>query len=323
MDTEKILAALMKAAGLDPKKSSTTDLKNAIDAYEKLGLALKGASKEEPAEESAEEPAAEEASPPEELSAPGVPALSADSATVVKASTETPNPAPAPTATAETPAAETTVALADSPEALDAAGKQVLDKLMQALGMDAAGCVAFVGDNLDKLAALAGKQPESGQPSDKPADGAPALAAPAVAASAIQKADAVRLSAVESELAKERAKSAKLSADLEAKTKADTEAAIKASVNKAIESGRVLEVERETLTALALSAGIEVFESYIAKRPPAVITTRVMSAETPAAPPADETKLTREQLYAFNFQLNSGATREHALKRALEMKSSA
>ena len=51
MDPEKILAVLYKAAGLDPKKASPADLINAVQAYEKLGLALKGAS-----EDAAEEP---------------------------------------------------------------------------------------------------------------------------------------------------------------------------------------------------------------------------------------------------------------------------
>lgn len=309
MDPEKILAVLYKAAGLDPKKASPADLINAVQAYEKLGLALKGASEdaaEEPAEE--EKPAEEPELP--EMSA-DIPALSATPADAVKL-----NDAPVVDATA--PVADS-VSLADEPAAIEAAGKQVIDKLMQALQKDAAGVLAFVSDKLEAIQALDAKQPESGQPSDKPADAAPALS---VAASAKLKAEAIRLSALEDENVKLRAEVAKSNELKLAAEKATKVAAAKASVNKAVETGRVLAAEREDLETYALSVGVEAFEKYIGKRQPVVSTGRMLSAEEPAAP-AEEVKLSDKQQYAFNAHINSGATREHAMKRALEVKSSA
>lgn len=308
MDPEKILAVLYKAAGLDPKKASPADLINAVQAYEKLGLALKGAS-----EDAAEEPAEEE-KPAEEPELPemssDIPALSAAPADAVKL-----NDAPAPEAA---PVADS-VSLADEPAAIEAAGKQVIDKLMQALQLDAAGVVAFVSDKLEAIAALAGKQPDSGQPSDKPADAAPALS---VAASAKLKAEAIRLSALEDENVKLRAEVAKSNELKLAAEKATKVAAAKASVNKAVETGRVLAAEREDLETYALSVGVEAFEKYIGKRQPVVSTGRMLSAEEPAAP-AEEVKLSGKQKYAYDAHINSGATREHAMKRALEVKGSA
>lgn len=308
MDPEKILAVLYKAAGLDPKKASPADLINAVQAYEKLGLALKGAS-----EDAAEEPAEEE-KPAEEPELPemssDIPALSATPADAVKL-----NDAPAPEAA---PVADS-VSLADEPAAVEAAGKQIIDKLMQALQKDAAGCVAFVSDKLEAIVALDAKQPESGQPSDKPAEAAPALS---VAASAKLKAEAIRLSALEDENVKLRAEVAKSNELKLAAEKATKVAAAKASVNKAVETGRVLAAEREDLETYALSVGVEAFEKYIGKRQPVVSTGRMLSAEEPAAP-AEEVKLSGKQKYAYDAHINSGATREHAMKRALEVKSSA
>ncbi|MBK8173182.1 MAG: hypothetical protein IPK60_23005 [Sandaracinaceae bacterium] len=308
MDPEKILAVLYKAAGLDPKKASPADLINAVQAYEKLGLALKGAS-----EDAAEEPEKEEEKPADEPPMPemsaDIPALSATPADAVKL-----NDVPAPEAA---PVADS-VSLADEPAAIEAAGKQVIDKLMQALQKDAAGCVAFVSDKLDAIVALDAKQPESGQPSDKPADAAPALS---VAASAKLKAEAIRLSALEDENVKLRAEVAKSNELKLAAEKATKVAAAKASVNKAVETGRVLAAEREDLETYALSVGVEAFEKYIGKRQPVVSTGRMLSAEEPAS--AEDVKLSDKQQYAFNAHINSGATREHAMKRALEVKSSA
>ncbi len=307
MDPEKILAVLYKAAGLDPKKASPADLINAVQAYEKLGLALKGASEdaaEEPAEE--EKPAEEPELP--EMSA-DIPALSATPADAVKL-----NDAPAPEAA---PVADS-VSLADEPAAIEAAGKSVLEKLMQALQKDAAGVLAFVSDKLEAIQALDAKQPESGQPSDKPADAAPALS---VAASAKLKAEAIRLSALEDENVKLRAEVAKSNELKLAAEKATKVAAAKASVNKAVETGRVLAAEREDLETYALSVGVEAFEKYIGKRQPVVSTGRMLSAEEPAS--TDVVKLSEKQQYAYNAQINSGATREHAMKRALEVKGSA
>lgn len=304
MDIEKMFIAACKALGI-AEDSSPADLKAAIDAaasakdaQQKLAD-IQAGKKAEP-EAPADDPKPEEV--PEELSA--VPALSR-----VKASDATPatTPATAEATTIEASAPTTdATSLADSPEAIDAAAKQVFEKLSQALGKDAAGVVAFVSDNLDKLAALAGAQPDSGQPSDKPADAPPAMSA-----------------ADEAKLAAEQARSAELAKEVNelrafklAQERREKEGAAHSRVEKAIETGRVLASEREHLIKFALSAGVEAFDAYIKDRPQAVPTGRVMSAAEPSVAKKSDAQLNEQEEALVASLVAFGTPRAAAIELA-------
>lgn len=301
MDPDKILAVLYKAAGLDPKKASPADLINAVQAYEKLGLALKGASDEaeSPEEAAAETPADEAAEPPAPMST--VPALSHEPAIGTVTSTD------APEVKLDANGAQS---LADSPEAKQAAAQQVFDKLSAASGLDAAALVAAVSDNADAIAALLGKQPESGQPSDKPADAAPAMAASASPALIAE------LEATKAILSKYKADADKANALLAARDAAEKQAKAEAAADAVIKAGKALDTARPHLITLARE-NPEAFEGLV-KSSPQIIP---LGEHSKAVPPGKSTRieLTPAQQLMFKTQKASGASDEHAMKRALEL----
>lgn len=314
MDTEKILAALMKAAGLDPKKAKLADLHGAIDAYAALGLALNGKSEEEKAgeepkpEEKKEEEKPAEAAVPPPLSA--VPALS-NEAPAVTLSAETVIPTPAPEVALD---ANGATSLAESPEAQAAAAKQIFDKLSAACGLDAAALLAAVSDNAEAIAALLGKQPESGQPSDKPAEAAPAMAASAVPASVVAE-----LEATKAVLSKYKADADKANALLAAREAQEKQADAERAADAVIKAGKALDTARPHLVTLARD-NRGAFDSLVASMPQVVPT----GEHSKDVPPSKSTQLelNATQRQMFNTQIASGNSREHALKRALEMKPS-
>lgn len=301
MDIEKMFEAACAALGIS-KDSSPSDLKaaidaaaNAKDAQQKLAD-IQAGKKAEP----------EEAPPPEE------PEAEAEMASVPSLSA-TPKAAKALSDTApQAPSDAAKLALADSPEAVDAAAKAAFEKLSVATGLDAAGVLAFVSDNLEKIAALAGVQPESGQPSDKPADAAPEMSAPAVAASAEKAADDARRLALEAELQAERDRVAKLSAELESKQKHETELAVNAVVEEAIATGVALAAERESLRELAIAGGVDRMRKYLSARKPAVPTKRLMAGTEPGTERSNVVQLTDAQSYAFKSFKAAGIDEERA-----------
>lgn len=200
-DMKKIIEAM----GELPKDASAEQLHKALEAAILAQEAMEKPAAEEPAPEApeAEDPA--EMSQPAKLGAVEVAAA---------------DPTPADTVPED--------------KAADAAS-QVLGALEKALGMDAAGVLAFVTENADKLAALAGEQPQSGTPADQAAMSDVRLSAAVARAEAVES----KLAALEAELATFRAEAEKAAA-----------AELEASVDGAIKAGHILPAHRETFVKL-------------------------------------------------------------------------
>lgn len=207
----------------------------------------------------------------------------------------------------EAPAAPV-VNAAEGDDASLAAGKQILDALIQATGLDAAGAVAFIQDNLDAIAALAGKQPESGAPSDAPAaEGAPAQMASKPADDAKMSAAAGRIAALAKENAELKSKEAE-------RTKLAAMAKAEAMVTAAIVAGKFLDTEKASLIKFALGDPAT-FEKWTAEKANAVPVTEH------SAPPAPDTQrsmttLSDVERKAYNQHLRAGTAHAKALELA-------
>lgn len=307
MDIEKMFAAACKALQI-PEDSSPDQLKAAIDAaagakmaQEKLAEIQSGkkaapAEEEPKEEEKAEEAAASGSAEPPLLSS--VPKLSVEPPVV-------PASPPGVVEATETKTEETVKELADSPEAEAAAAKQVFDKLAAATGLDAAALVAFVSDNSEAIGALAGKQPDSGQPSDKP--GAPA--APAVGASAVV-----------AELESTKAILSKTVTDLEkertvrlAREAAEKKSAAEAKADALIKSGKAFDTARPHLVTLAHDSP-EAFDNLVKLLPEVV--PQGEHAKTVGPDESVSVELTGNQMYAFKTFRAAGIEEKKARELA-------
>lgn len=315
-DLQKSIDAAAVAIGLK-KGAPIEQILAVLKAASDLAKAQKGEGDAAP-EEKPEEPKADEPKPedkPAEASVEppaltAVPALAKDAPEAKNLSTEVPAapvaiPTPAPEVALD---ANGATSLAESPEAQAAAAKQIFDKLAAASGLDAAALLAAVSDNAEAIAALLGKQPESGQPSDKPAEGAPAVGAALTA----------ELEATKAVLSKYKADADKANATLaahEAKTKNEEAERV---VDAVIKAGKVLDTARPHLVTLARD-NRPAFDALMASTPQKVPT----GEHAPAVPPtaSNVVELSASQRLMFNTQLGAGAPREHAMKRALELKS--
>lgn len=129
-----------------------------------------------------------------------------------------------------------TTALADAPAPAPEASpegeasKMVLEKLMSIAGLDAAGAVAFLTDNADAIASIAGKQPENGMPADQ-------------TAMSVAVARAETLEARVIELSKRLDVYRSQEAELEAR-------ALEAQVDQAVKAGHILAHHRDTFLKL-------------------------------------------------------------------------
>ncbi len=245
--------AASAVAAAKRRLSMTFDLKKIIEA---LGELPKDAGPEQMhkaleaailAQEALEKPAEEEKPEPEEapeMTSTGAPVEPVEMSATIDAA-----------AAPEAP-------MAPEDKSADAAA-QVMGALEKALGLDAAGVLAFVMDNQDKLAAMVSAEPASGTPAEDAA-----------------LAD-VRLSAVHARAESAEAKLSALNAELEVfraeRAKAD-EAAMIATVDAAISAGHILSSHRETFIKLGRlnRAELETELSRVAKSP-AVPTGRLVT----------------------------------------------
>lgn len=307
-DSEKAIAAAAAALGL-PKGATVASILKAVDAHAALAEALKGKveEEEEPKKEAdAEalkgEAKAEEGEKEAALASGPVPpqgvTLSAVPASSVAASV------------AEEPKAE--LSLADGPEAEMAAGKQILEALKSSTGLDAAQLVAAIVDNAAAIAALLGKQPESGAPAEAPADAPPQLSAEPGQSTTVAVADG-RIAA----LSRENEALAKKVREIEALELSRKEAARVAdatrAVDAAIELGKFLDTDRDAILALALSDRAK-FDAWTKTKVSAVPTGLTATAPAPERSVSTE-KLTERQSYAIT-QLRAAGIDE---KRAVEL----
>lgn len=315
-DSEKAIAAAAAALGL-PKGATVASILKAVDAHAALAEALKGKVEEdEPKEAPAkEEPKAEELKAEEKkdekaasVAAGPVPpqgvTLSAVPATTVAASAEEEKKA-------EEPKAE--MSLADGPEAEMAAGKQILEALKSSTGLDAAQLVAAIVDNASAIAALLGKQPESGAPAEAPADAPPQLSAEPGQSTTVAVADG-RIAA----LSRENEALAKKVREIEALELSRKEAARVAdatrAVDAAIELGKFLDTDRDAILALALSDRAK-FDAWTKTKVSAVPTGLTATAPAPERSVSTE-KLTEKQSYALKQFRSAGIDEKRAIELA-------
>lgn len=145
MDPKAALEAVAKALGLEDG-ASRDDLVKALDAVAALAEAQDGESEPAAEEAPAEEPPADMAAASDEP-APEVEASDAPAADVALMEEELPGEPPAP--------------------APSDAGMQAISMLMEALGLDEAGALAFLQEHLEQIQALASGASPSGSSSDE------------------------------------------------------------------------------------------------------------------------------------------------------------
>lgn len=223
MDPTKVLMAIATALGL--KKDATPEkMKKAFDAL----VALAGAMAEEQTAimEPVAEGVAEMACGPDKLKgltriAKSVRALADEIMTEPMA---------------EMPEVEDLAA-----EATEAAGTMVLNKLVEATGMDEAGVLAAVTEKLDQIAALLVAGPVSGMTAD-----ANAQLSRTVTELSAHKARAVELAATVTAL---QAQVAELSQERAQRQALERTARIAASFSRLLGEGRVTEAQRDAFVA--------------------------------------------------------------------------
>jgi phage I-like protein len=203
LDIKKVIAAINEM----PEDASPEQLHKALEAAILAQEALEPVKEEKP---EPEEP---------EMNATPVPApVEMSSTAPVEA--QAPVPAEAP--------------MAPEDKSADAAA-QVLGALEKALGLDAAGVLAFVADNQDKLAALASEQPASGTPSEDAALAAVKASAVVARAESAETKLAAVLAELEGYRAEREAASAKALSD---------------KIDNAVKLGHILPAHRETFVKL-------------------------------------------------------------------------
>lgn len=250
--------AVKKAIDELPDSASAEDIHKAVEAACMLEEAKSGdaeAAPEAPEVEAAKKPDDEAEAEAAPCDAPAAPAA----------------------ALAEPPPADAEqLPLPESDEEIKqvAASEEALSLLKDATGLsDDAAALAFLRDNKDAIGALAGKQPESGQPSD-----ASPLTASTQADGIALKAATEALTARDAAIATLKAEVAVLSARVagyDAEAKAKAEAAAKAQAESRVEaliaSGRALDTQRGWLVSLAQTTPAA-FEQFFSTAPQVVPT---------------------------------------------------